>query len=275
MIRKAFTLIELLVVIAIIAILAAILFPVFAQAKAAAKKTACLSNTKQIATATLLYNADYDSTFAQSVYTTDGPGGALVPGMGYHAFTVYDAVLPYSKNSDIFIDPAAQKAIPWKQILTGFGLVPAQNLTYASYAPNFALFADPAVAILPPISKQIGTYNESALSQPALTTMFYDANYLPAGQTNKEVTAACVAPYPCYKTIATNFGVANFPGTGLHHSTGLNINFGDGHSKFYQATASIPATAPDLYYGSATPINVYTLPYDLNGIPDVVAEPIP
>jgi len=57
---QAFTLIELLVVIAIIAILAAILFPVFAQAKEAAKKASCLSNVKQIALGTYMYNADYD-----------------------------------------------------------------------------------------------------------------------------------------------------------------------------------------------------------------------
>jgi prepilin-type N-terminal cleavage/methylation domain-containing protein len=58
--KTAFTLIELLVVIAIIAILAAILFPVFAQAKMAAKKTAALSNAKQIATANMMYMGDYD-----------------------------------------------------------------------------------------------------------------------------------------------------------------------------------------------------------------------
>src|SRR5271163_4751118 len=60
---KAFTLIELLVVIAIIAILAAILFPVFAQAKEAAKKAVCISNTKQIVLAELIYQGDYDDTF--------------------------------------------------------------------------------------------------------------------------------------------------------------------------------------------------------------------
>jgi len=61
-VKKAFTLIELLVVIAIIAILAAILFPVFAQAKEAAKKTHCVSNTKQTALAAMIYAGDYDDT---------------------------------------------------------------------------------------------------------------------------------------------------------------------------------------------------------------------
>ena len=74
--KRAFTLIELLVVIAIIAILAAILFPVFAQAKAAAKKTMCLSNFKQIATAMVMYSGDSDGKYART-QTSDNPG---VPG---------------------------------------------------------------------------------------------------------------------------------------------------------------------------------------------------
>jgi prepilin-type N-terminal cleavage/methylation domain-containing protein/prepilin-type processing-associated H-X9-DG protein len=74
--RRAFTLIELLVVIAIIAILAAILFPVLAQARAAARKTMCMSNFRQIDTAMLMYVGDWDERFART-QTTDGPG---VPG---------------------------------------------------------------------------------------------------------------------------------------------------------------------------------------------------
>jgi len=66
--KKAFTLIELLVVIAIIAILAAILFPVFAQAKAAAKTSACLSNTKQLGLAVMQYLNDNDGGYPAGWY---------------------------------------------------------------------------------------------------------------------------------------------------------------------------------------------------------------
>jgi len=70
--KKAFTLIELLVVIAIIAILAAILFPVFAQAKLAAKKTADLSNQKQIGTALMMYATDSDDYYPLTSFPSKG-----------------------------------------------------------------------------------------------------------------------------------------------------------------------------------------------------------
>src|SRR3954462_1190862 len=69
--RKGFTLIELLVVIAIIAILAALLFPVFARAKESAKKTACISNLKQIGDAIIMYEGDYDDVFPHAVDPSD------------------------------------------------------------------------------------------------------------------------------------------------------------------------------------------------------------
>src|ERR1044071_7378457 len=66
--KRAFTLIELLVVIAIIAILAAILFPVFAQAKAAAKQTQCLSNAKQMGSGLYIYLNDWEDTLPMANY---------------------------------------------------------------------------------------------------------------------------------------------------------------------------------------------------------------
>ena len=64
--RRGFTLIELLVVIAVVAILAALLFPVFAQVREDARKTSCLSNERQLGAALLLYVQDYDEQFPQS-----------------------------------------------------------------------------------------------------------------------------------------------------------------------------------------------------------------
>src|SRR5471030_555197 len=88
---KAFTLIELLVVIAIIAILAAILFPVFAQAKLAAKKTADMSNLKQIGLGALMYSNDYDDFYPRNDY--------LIPNRQQWApFTYREATGPYIKN---------------------------------------------------------------------------------------------------------------------------------------------------------------------------------
>ena len=102
--HHAFTLIELLVVIAIIAILAAILFPVFAQAKAAAKKTQSLSNIKNLGTASFLYNGDSDDTFcAQGLPTADNNYGFQMTWVMH--------TLPYMKNYDILKDPSDNHAV--------------------------------------------------------------------------------------------------------------------------------------------------------------------
>jgi prepilin-type N-terminal cleavage/methylation domain-containing protein/prepilin-type processing-associated H-X9-DG protein len=101
--QKAFTLIELLVVIAIIAILAAILFPVFAQAKAAAKKTTCLSNLKQLGTAHMLYAGDADDFYVQPFNRTKfGPDFI-------NDVTTWDRLIfPYTKSGQLTTCPNDQ-----------------------------------------------------------------------------------------------------------------------------------------------------------------------
>ncbi len=102
--KKAFTLIELLVVIAIIAILAAILFPVFAQAKVAAKRTVALSNAKQIATAVQIYMGDYDDALIKSFYGFPSDGVSW-PNVFYNwRMPLY----PYTKSQGLLSDPTNQ-----------------------------------------------------------------------------------------------------------------------------------------------------------------------
>jgi len=98
----AFTLIELLVVIAIIAILAAILFPVFAQARERARMANCLSNLKQMGLANLMYVNDYDETFSPAV--VESRNGSLIA--GWKVLTS-----PYSKNDAIYSCPNIRAAL--------------------------------------------------------------------------------------------------------------------------------------------------------------------
>nr|WP_309690984.1 DUF1559 domain-containing protein [Armatimonas sp.] len=98
--RRAFTLIELLVVIAIIAILAAILFPVFAQARENGRKASCLSNQKQIATGILMYTQDYDEMLLMGMWGTSASGTLCSwPAM----------IQPYIKSTQVFLCPSAPR----------------------------------------------------------------------------------------------------------------------------------------------------------------------
>lgn len=111
-VRRAFTLIELLVVIAIIAILAALLFPVFARAKASAKQITCVSNLKQIGSAITLYMGDYDGVFPNALDASDKftptmwdaypDFKARIPSMPM----MYEVLQPYIKSKEVFHCPA-------------------------------------------------------------------------------------------------------------------------------------------------------------------------
>ncbi|HRI44337.1 MAG TPA: prepilin-type N-terminal cleavage/methylation domain-containing protein [Fimbriimonadaceae bacterium] len=141
--KKAFTLIELLVVIAIIAILAAILFPVFAQAKSAAKKATSISNMKQFGSAVILYMGDNDDTYPRNDDCVDksslNPALNTRPfnptGVGCSSGPFYYRVnhygwqkwlMPYTKSVEVFFHPAMQKVKSnWDdagEIMNGYAL---------------------------------------------------------------------------------------------------------------------------------------------------------
>ena len=95
--RRAFTLIELLVVIAIIAILAAILFPVFARAREKARQMSCASNLRNLGTACLMYAQDYDEELPLAAYATSA----------FTFFTWHDLTDPYARNKQIWHCPSS------------------------------------------------------------------------------------------------------------------------------------------------------------------------
>lgn len=143
----AFTLIELLIVISIFAVLAALLFPVFSQAKKAAKTTTTVSNLKQLGTAFTLYQADFDDNYPNA---TDGPlgigkfgGWVYYDQFDYNAPGHFDVtkgmIYPYVKNANVFVSPNDKEADSTKlsfsinscliQTLSGTGLTQGKSST--------------------------------------------------------------------------------------------------------------------------------------------------
>lgn len=134
--HAGFTLIELLVVIAIIAILAAILFPVFAQAREKARQTTCLSNEKQIALGVMMYVQDFDEAFPRLEYTE----GTMR--QGYAPLTWDVAVAPYIKNGSETVTWATTDNSPAIITSGGMWLCPSQPQSDAhrTYAGNDSIF---------------------------------------------------------------------------------------------------------------------------------------
>ncbi|MBX7133687.1 MAG: prepilin-type N-terminal cleavage/methylation domain-containing protein [Fimbriimonadaceae bacterium] len=150
--RRAFTLIELLVVIAIIAILAAILFPVFAEAKAAAKKTACISNARQLGLALTLYAGDYDD----HVVNRPDNNWPWAPPEDGGWLCWYDFIQPYAKSQGIQKCPNYAGPFP---VPDYWGVDRRMNSSYAISYDIIGDYEDGLAA------------NLSAITHPATTIM--------------------------------------------------------------------------------------------------------
>lgn len=173
--RRAFTLIELLVVIAIIAILAAILFPVFAQAKEAAKKTACLSNIKQINLGLQMYSTDYDDVNALGEYGSSGAAGPHI--------TWTTIVMPYIKSGDFRVNSQGVQVSTGKAGIFQCPTAPRKdennaNVEGYTYGVHHAIFAD-NYGLVPNSTNIASSLSNTALDAPAdkVTIMEKGANY--------------------------------------------------------------------------------------------------
>jgi prepilin-type N-terminal cleavage/methylation domain-containing protein len=165
--NRAFTLIELLVVIAIIAILAAILFPVFAQAKTAAKKTQVLSNTKQAATSLIIYTTDADDNFP-SAYAIDQNTGTMIMGpAGGYALAVIPAGRPPFQATE------QTDGVHWLNSTAPY--TKNFDLNSSPFVNTYSDSSFPAIAGLPATSASmnglLSLYSATAVSQSSRTPL--------------------------------------------------------------------------------------------------------
>lgn len=251
--RKGFTLIELLVVIAIIAILAAILFPVFQKVRENARKTSCLSNQKQIGLATVQYVQDSDETFPPLAVYNNGVQGTGV-GTIVNSTTgtsrvgngtpvgFFDAIQPYVKSLQVMHcpdDPTPQNSDP-----LATGVPPAYTTAYTSYFYNSRIGA-------PKGWPYLGIYDGPGLPLasvilPSSTIITGDASAFNAGDgfpynngfycrfhiTDKAADPNCASAGPTNGYDTGTIGEL----ASVRHTEGANYSFVDGHSKWARPT---------------------------------------
>ena len=217
--KKGFTLIELLVVIAIIAILAAILFPVFAKAREKARQTSCLSNMKQLGLGMHMYAQDYDGKI---FYYANGRGDNLPEVTCYQGEGAYQTLslyYPYIKNSQIYVCPS-------QGVLNSYGQICGNGATVYSGAN----------------SQMLDTVANSAPYGAAGTIMIVEAANLALWDWGEATGSTSLWPriHPTGATVLPP------------HNGGLNCAYIDGHAKWNQYNSlstcsfggALPGNAP-------------------------------
>lgn len=230
---KGFTLIELLVVIAIIAILAAILFPVFARARENARRSSCMSNLKQIGLGFMQYTQDYDERFPHAFGYTDvaqtSPATDATPGRPATQFatnfpsglvtngvTWMDLIFPYVKSTQIFICPSNK--VGAASTIPSYGY--NNNITYAiNVSPWLLVTPSTATGGQAPIS--LSTIENAA-------ELFLAMDY-------RNANSCYAAKY--YKNLHVNNPAD--PHGMWPHLDGSNYVFADGHVKWLNRTSAV------------------------------------
>jgi len=241
--HNAFTLIELLVVIAIIAILAAILFPVFARARENARRSSCQSNLKQIGLGIIQYLQDYDERFPAAF--NQGATGVQAGGNGTPVGWA-DATQPYLKSTQIFQCPSESR---------GPNSDPNSN-GYSDYWYNCMLSQSS-----PGSNSWNSGISQAALVATSLTVMAGDAGdaqnggtagnrsngYDSQGQVTSGANAAPAAPNSAGSLTVYQNG---YMGGGQRHLEGINLLFTDGHVKWSKSAGADTSSA--VYNGDVT-----------------------
>jgi prepilin-type N-terminal cleavage/methylation domain-containing protein/prepilin-type processing-associated H-X9-DG protein len=277
--RRGFTLIELLVVIAIIAILAAILFPVFAQARAKARQASCTSNVKQLTLGFMMYVQDYDETFPFWNWGDSYGSGSKTPNH-FESFWV-NAIYPYVKNGGVYACPSSNDRSTLYQNLAWAWLQQSQFPTSGFVQAMINQTVNYGMSEPLETGNACGTNGESGcadagLPQPANTLLMADCNvglttgWAPSNDPNDPLHHYIISrvaypnsPAGCWSNTAT-CGTAqvdigdyrsdispNYPtfDQQTRHSGGNIIGYADGHAKFLKDNR----TTWDLFNGYTGP----------------------